>query len=189
MNGSASCTTSCSPSPPSTGSPPPATSSSSKATPTASASAPAATQLDRSRRAPQNGTAAARWSLGRGNALVPWSWQMTCDHGRLKLVELGMIIICLYLCSITSLSTARLVISCAPAAWKAMTGLHKTSDHAGHHDGSGLMSDGEYPCLTVISGTRRARPSRTSGGLVVWVGCTLLECPVGVPIHSSRSEY
>src|SRR6266496_2538564 len=41
MNGSASCTTSYWPSPPSTGSPPPATSSSSKATPTASASAPA----------------------------------------------------------------------------------------------------------------------------------------------------
>src|SRR5487761_1181122 len=40
MNGSASCTTSCWPSPPSTGSPPPATSSSSKATPTVAASAP-----------------------------------------------------------------------------------------------------------------------------------------------------
>src|SRR6266496_2538573 len=41
MKGSASCTTSYWPSPPSTGTPPPATSSSSKATPTASASAPA----------------------------------------------------------------------------------------------------------------------------------------------------
>ena len=51
--------------------------SSSKATPTASASAPAAPRLDRSRRTPQNDTASARWSLGRGNTLVPWSWQMT----------------------------------------------------------------------------------------------------------------
>ena len=67
MNGSASCTTSCWPSPPSTGSPPPATSSSSKATPTANASAPAATQLDGSRRTPQDDTTAAR--------VVPRSWQ------------------------------------------------------------------------------------------------------------------
>ena len=29
------------------------------------------TQLDGSRRTPQDDTAAARWSLGRGNALVP----------------------------------------------------------------------------------------------------------------------
>ena len=30
-----------------------------------------------SRRTHQDDTAAARWSLGRGNVLVPWSWQMT----------------------------------------------------------------------------------------------------------------
>ena len=57
--------------------------SSSKATPTANDNAPRATQLDGSHHAPQDDTAAARWSLGRGNALVPWSWQMTpCDLGQ-----------------------------------------------------------------------------------------------------------
>ena len=66
-NGSASCTTSCSPSPPLTGSPPPATNSSSKATPTASGNAPPATQLDGTRRTPQDDTATAR--------VVPRSWQ------------------------------------------------------------------------------------------------------------------
>ena len=44
------------------------------------ATIPGATQLDGSRRTPQDDTAAARWSLGRGNALVPWSWQMTRSH-------------------------------------------------------------------------------------------------------------
>src|SRR5260370_15579298 len=77
MNGLASCTTSCWPSPPSTGSPPPATSSSSKATPTASASAPPAPQLDEPQHPPQDDTANQRWSLGRGNTLVPCSSQMT----------------------------------------------------------------------------------------------------------------
>ena len=53
-----------------------------------------AIQLDGSRRTPQDDTAAARWSLGRGNALVPWSWQMTAMsmagsvHGLLRAATL-----------------------------------------------------------------------------------------------------
>jgi hypothetical protein len=44
-----------------------------------------------------------------------------CDQARLKLVKLGMIIMCLYLCSITSRSTARSVIRCGPA-WRKSCG-------------------------------------------------------------------
>jgi len=45
------------------------------------------------------------------------------DHERLKIVKLGVIVLRLYLCSITSRSTARLVISCGPGTaqvdWKS----------------------------------------------------------------------
>ena len=48
---------------------------------------PAATQLDGSRRTPQDDTAAARWSLGRGNTLVPCSWQMTSKNAELLVLR------------------------------------------------------------------------------------------------------
>jgi hypothetical protein len=40
-----------------------------------------------------------------------------CDQLRVKIAELSMIILCLYLCSITSRSTVRLGISCGPV-WR-----------------------------------------------------------------------
>src|SRR5712691_12428511 len=71
---------------------------SSKASPNANASAPHRRQLDETHQPLQDDTANPRWSLGRGNTLVPCSWQMTSseaghrhpggsvpalDHGRL----------------------------------------------------------------------------------------------------------
>jgi hypothetical protein len=44
-----------------------------------------------------------------------------CDQVRLKIVKPGMITLCLYLCSITNRSTARLVINCGPA-WRKSVG-------------------------------------------------------------------
>src|SRR5260370_25075425 len=61
--------------------PPPGTArwplTSSKASPTANASAPHGRQLDETHQPLQDDTANPRWSLGRGNTLVPCSWQMT----------------------------------------------------------------------------------------------------------------
>ena len=42
-------------------------------------------------------------------------------------------------------------------AWKAATRPLQTSSYAGHRHGAGLLSDREFPCLTLRSGTYRAR--------------------------------
>jgi hypothetical protein len=68
-------------------------------------------------------------------------------------------------------------------AWKAATMLGRTSAYAGHHYDVGSMSDRECPCLTLRSGTYRARASssRTSGAsgrLSVVAGSSV--CPVAV---------
>ena len=93
-----------------------------------------------------------------------------CDQARLKSVNAGVIIMCLYLCSITSCNTVRLVISSGPA-WHKSAGNPASVDWRGKQPSvagcSLVAADADY-CQ------RQALEERWRGGMVSGVRFTLL---------------